>query len=196
MRSARQPFGFQRGLLRHPHARVRDEALHVIVGMRAPGAENAVIAALEDPDEKVRWRAANALPEFAPLSDESMEVLLGAIQAAGPENGQAAAGHHRRVAQLVRAIGAMNSYRDPGRIEQVLLEQARRISGHKRGFLQLFKKSQDPDQAALLQAFLATLATIGGPDSLAYLQKLAEAKDTLADAALKAADLIRHRLTA
>jgi len=62
--------------------------------------------------------------------------------------------------------------------------------------LQLFKKSQDPDQAALLQAFLATLATIGGPDSLAYLQKLAEAKDTLADAALKAADLIRHRLTA
>ena len=61
-----------RQFISHEHPRVRDEALHTFLTLKAPDAEQIVIDAIEDPDDKVQWRATAALSEFAPLSETSV----------------------------------------------------------------------------------------------------------------------------
>jgi len=183
-----------RKLLRHQHARVRDEALHLLVNLKPTGAEDEVIRALEDPDEKVRWRALNALPDFAPLSEESMNFLLAVIQAELPDDAEAATRQHRKATQLIRAIGAMKLFKKPIEVEETILEHARKIGSHKRGFLNRLKKTRDPEHKALIEASLTTLANIGGTLSLSFLQNLAGGKDSIADTARKAAAVLQQRL--
>ena len=88
-------------LLRHHNARARDEALNVMVKMGGVGVEGEVIRALEDSDEKVRWRALNALPSLAPLSEDSMSHLLGVIDKDIPEETEAATRQQRKATQFI-----------------------------------------------------------------------------------------------
>ena len=183
-----------RMLLQHKNARVRDEALNVTVSMRAPNVERQVIRALEDRDEKVRWRALNALPELAPLSEDSMNRLLEVIKTEVPEENEAATSQHRKATQFIRAIGAMKILKDPATVEEAILEQAQKISTAKKGLFKRLKKKQDPDQEAMLQASMTTLANIGSTVSISFLHKVANGKDLTAEAARKAAAVLEQRL--
>ena len=63
--------------------------------------EAGVLKALDDPDEKVRWRAATGLAELSPLSDETVEKLFSRLSAEPPEDNELAARHYRRVTQIL-----------------------------------------------------------------------------------------------
>ena len=182
-----------RHFISHEHPRVRDEALHTFLTLKAPDAEQIVIDALEDPDDKVQWRAATALSELAPLSETSVARIIQMIKTEIPEDEEAAAQHSRKICNIIRALGTVINIKNIQAIEESLLEIARMINGRKKGILRRLKKSSSPHDIAIFSAAIATLGKIGTTNSEAFLNKIAGAKTAQAEAARKAADNIRLR---
>lgn len=189
----RQAVDRVRGYATHAHPRVRDEALHTLLALKAGDAQQVVINALDDPDDKVMWRAANALVELAPLSDSSIARLIEMIKSVIPEEKQAAARHCLKVANIIRALGARVDLKNIQPIEEAVIECARMVSGQKKRIFQRLKKSSSPHQNFILPAIIATLGKIGSAPSEAFLKKLAGAKTSQAEAARKAIESIRLR---
>jgi HEAT repeat protein len=182
-----------RKLLRHEQPRVRDEALNVVISLKAADAEDVVLTALGDADDKVRWRAMNGLADLSPVSEGSIKKLLGLITVEAPEDNEEAVGHYRKTAQLIRALGGISDIPNGAEAEDTILEMAHRSSEQKKGLLKRIKKSSDPDQSAVLSAAITTLGNIGGPKSEAFLDKLAASKSPQSEPAQKAANNIRLR---
>jgi HEAT repeat protein len=172
---------------------VRDEALHTLLTLKAGDAEQLVISALDDPDDKVQWRATSALGELSPLSEASIAKLIEMIKTEIPEENQAAAKHSRKVSNIIRALGTMVNIKNIQAIEDVILDTAQMISGQKKGILQRLTKSSSPYQKSILLAAIATLGKIGTSRSEAFLAKLAGAKTSQAEDARKAAESIKLR---
>ncbi len=177
----------------HAHPRVRDEALNTLMTLSASDAEQIVINALDDPDDKVLWRATNALVELAPLSDPSVARLIEMIKYEIPEENQAAAKHSLKVSNIIRALGAKVEVKNIRLIEEAVIDCAQLISGQKKGILKRLKKSSSPHQNAILSAVIATLGKIGTDQSEAFLKKIASDKTPQADAARTALENIRVR---
>jgi hypothetical protein len=182
-----------RHFISHEHPRVRDEALHTFLTLKAPDAEQIVVDALEDPDDKVQWRAATALSELAPLSETSVARIIQMIKTEIPEDEEAAAQHSRKICNIIRALGTVANIKNIQAVEESLIEIARMINGRKKGILRRLKKTSSPHQTAILSAAIATLGKIGTANSEAFLNKIANAKTPQAEAARRAAESIRLR---
>jgi HEAT repeat protein len=182
-----------RNFVSYSHPRVRDEALHALLTLKAPDAEQIVIGALDDPDDKVLWRATSALGELSHLSEASIARLIEMIKAEIPEENQAAAKHSRKVSNIIRALGTMVNIKNVQAIEDVILDTAQMISGQKKGILQRLTKSSSHYQKSILLAAIATLGKIGTSRSEAFLAKLAGEKTSQAEDARKAAESIKLR---
>jgi HEAT repeat protein len=182
-----------RQFISHEHPRVRDEALHTFLTLKAPDAEQIVIDALEDPDDKVQWRATAALSDLAPLSETSVAKIIQMIKAEIPEEEEAAAQHSRKICNIIRTLGTVINIKNLQGVEESLIEIAQMINGRKKGFLKRLKKSSSPHHTAILSAAIATLGKIGTVNSEAFLKKLAGTKTAQAEAARKAIEGIRQR---
>ncbi len=182
-----------RNFVSHAHPRVRDEALRTLLTLKVPDAEQIVIDALDDSDDKVLWRATTALGELAPLSEASIAKLIEMIKTEFPEEEQAASKHSRKVSNIIRALGSMVNIKNIQAIEDAILDNAQLISGQKKGIFQRIKKSSSPYQKSILSATIATLGKIGTAKSEAFLKKLSGAKTSQADAARKAVESIQLR---
>lgn len=179
----------------HTHARVRDEALNTLVALKTADAERLAFKALDDADEKIRWRAVNALGELSPLSKESMNKLLSRIRSEPSEDKELAARHQRKLIQLLRVIGGMTRFNEPEAAEEAVLEAARRAAGQKKGLLQRMRKSAAAEDAAVLGAALIALGAIGSARSGEFLSELVQSRSPQADAAAKALSVLQARLT-
>jgi HEAT repeat protein len=177
----------------HAHPRVRDEALHTLLTLRASDAEQILINALDDPDDKVLWRATNALVELAPLSDPSIARLIEMIKSEIPEENQAAAKHSLKVSNIIRALGTKVDIKNIRLIEEAVIDCAQLISGQKKGIFKRLKKSSSPHQNSILSAVIFTLGKIGTVQSEAFLEKIAGDKTSQSDAARTALESIRLR---
>jgi len=182
-----------RNFISHAHPRVRDEALHTLLTLKAPDAEQIVIEALEDPDDKVQWRATSALVELAPLSEASVARIIQMIKTEIPEEDEAAAQHARKICNIIRTLGTVINIKNIQAVEESLLDIAQMINGQKKGILQRLKKSSSPHHTAILSATIATLGKIGTANSEAFLKKMTGAKTAQAEAARKAVESIRRR---
>jgi hypothetical protein len=182
-----------RQFISHEHPRVRDEALHTFLALKPPDAEQIVIDALEDPDDKVQWRATAALSELGPLSENSVAKIIQMIKTEIPEQEEAAAQHSRKVCNIIRTLGTAINIKNIQAVEESLIEIAQMINGRRKGLLKLLKKSTSAHQTAILSAAIATLGKIGTANSEAFLQKMASAKTAQAEAARKAIESIRQR---
>jgi hypothetical protein len=182
-----------RHFISHEHPRVRDEALHTFLALKPPDAEQIVIDALEDPDDKVQWRATAALSELAPLSETSLARIIEIIKTEIPQEEEAAAHHSRKVCNITRTLGTVINIKNIQAVEESLLEIARMINGQKKGILKRLKKSASPHHTAILSAAIATLGKIGTVNSEAFLKKMAGTKTAQAEAARKALESIRQR---
>ena len=185
-----------RKLVSHEHPRVREEALRVLISLKSFGAMDLAIAALEDDDEKVRWRAMSGLSELAPISENSIKSILRKITAAAPEDKQEADQHHRNKAQLIRALGAIPDIPDQTGVEETILGIVRGLSNHKKGLLKRLNKSCVEQQSIILAAAVNTLGNIGTTKSEPFLEKLAGSESPQAEFAQKAANNIRLRYIA
>lgn len=182
-----------RSFVSHAHPRVRDEALHTLIELKADDAEQLVINALADPDDKVQWRATNAVVELNRLSEASIARVIEMIQAEIPEENEAAVVHARRICNIIRSLCAVVTIDNVQAVEAALLNIARQINGQKKGLLQRLKRSDVTPQTTILSAAIATLGKIGTPQSTPFLQKLARSKTAQAEAAHKAALSIESR---
>jgi hypothetical protein len=182
-----------RSFVSHAHPRVRDEALHTLLALKAADAEQLVVNALADPDDKVQWRATTTLSELAPLSEASVARIIEMIQTEIPEDHEAAATHSRRVCNIIRSLGAVVTIKNIQSIESAILNIAQNIDGQKKRFLQRLKRSSSTPQTAILSTAVATLGKIGTPHSVAFLEKLASSKKAQAEAARKAMQSIQSR---
>ena len=179
--------------LHHEHPRVRVEALNVVISLKADDVEDVVITAMNDADDKVRWRATNGLAELSPVSEGSIKKLLGLITAEAPEDKEEAVTHYRKTAQLIRALGGINDIPNREEVEDIILELALQSSDQKKGFLKRIKKTTGPDLSTILSAAITTLGHIGGPKSEAFLEQLIASKSPQAEPAQKAANSIKLR---
>ncbi len=177
----------------HAHPRVRDEALNTLLTLSASDAEQIVVNALDDPDDKVLWRATSALVELAPLSGPSIARLIEMIKYEIPEEKQAAAKHSLKVSNIIRALGAKVNLKNIRLIEEAVIDCAQLISDQKKGIFKRLKKSASPHQDAILSAVITTLGKIGTAHSESFLEKLAGDKTSQADAARTALESIRAR---
>jgi HEAT repeat protein len=182
-----------RKLLHHEHPRVRDEALNVVISLKADDVEDVVISALGDADDKVRWRATNGLADLSPVSEGSIKKLLDLITVEAPEDKEEAVAHFRKTAQLIRALGGLKDIPNREAAEEIILEIAHQSSDQKKGFLKRIKKTTEPDLSIILSATITTLGHIGGPKSEAFLEELAASKSPQAEPAQKAANNIKLR---
>jgi HEAT repeat protein len=182
-----------RNLMGNSHPRLRDEALNTVLTMNADDAEQIVVDALNDPDDKVRWRATSALTELSPLKDDSVAKILAIIKIEPPEEKEEAVKHARKVSQLINCLGALKGFRNLAVVEDTILDTAQKASDQKKGFLQRLKKTGENDNAAILSAAIAALGKIGTPKSEGFLAKLAGSKTSQADPAQKAVENIKLR---
>jgi hypothetical protein len=164
-----------------------------MISLKAADAEDIVITALGDADDKVRWRAMNGLADLSPVSEGSIKKLLDLITIEAPEDKEDAVVHCRKTAQLIRALGGISDIPNQEEAEDAILEIARQSSEQKKGLLKRIKKSSGPDLSAVLSATITTLGNIGGPKSEAFLEELAGSKSPQADPAQKAANNIKLR---
>lgn len=189
-----QDFIYARKFLNHGDPRVRYEALNAFIAQKAEDAEQHAVAALDDADEKVRWRALNGLGELEVISEDSIRKLLAKICAAAPDDKAAADGHNRKTAQLIRALGGITHIPNHAEAEDAILDLARGLSNQKKGLLKRFKKAGSSDQTMVLSSALSTLGYIGTAKSESFLEGLAQSSSPLAEAAQKAANNIKLRV--
>ena len=182
-----------RRLVGHSHPRIRDEALNTLIALKATDAEQIVIAALNDPDDKVRWRATAALSELSPLSAPSIGKILALIKAESPEEKAEALKHARQVSQLIRSLGTLAGIQNLIQLEDSILDIGQNAAGQKKGLLQRFKKSNAADQSLILSAAIATLGKIGTPKSASFLDKMVASKTAQSEPARNALAEIRLR---
>jgi len=182
-----------RKLLSHSHPRVRDEALNTAIGLKAGDAEQLIIDALSDEDDKVRWRATTSLSDLASLSEASLAKLLDMIKAEPPEEKEAATKHAHKLAQLIRAIGARTGRPHQDQVEVTILEIAHRITKPEKGLLKRLKKSVNSEQDAILVAAIGALGNIGGSKSETFLLELIDSKSPQTETAQEAIDSIWAR---
>jgi len=179
--------------MHHEHPRVRDEALKLVIGFNSNSTEELVINALDDIDDKVRWRAMNGLKELTPISERSVKKVLDKVTANIPEDKEVAGKHYRKIAQYIQALGSINHLPHYAGVEETILDIAVDLSDQKKGLLKRFKKSSAKDQSIVLSAAVTALGNIGSAKSESFLEKLGSSKSPHAESAQKAANNIKLR---
>jgi HEAT repeat protein len=182
-----------RKFLSHSHPGVRDEALNTAISLKASDADQLIIAALSDEDDKVRWRATTSLSDLTSFSEASLLKLLDMIKTEPPEEKEAANKHAHKVGQLIRAIGAKPDLPHRDQVEGTILEIAQKIAKQEKGLLKRLKKSADSEQTGILVAAINALGNIGGSKSEAFLLELIDSKSPQTETARKAIDSIGAR---
>ena len=182
-----------RRLLKHNHARLREEALRAMIALQANDAEAQVISALQDTDDRVRHRALESLSSFSPLSAAGIDKLLDQIAASPPPGKEETVRHAWKVARLLRALATLNEPPDAGRIEAGILDFAKGQTGSTKKIFGIFKKTTDREEESLLPAALTVLGKFGGVKSLDFLDELARSTSPRAEEAKKVAARIRQR---
>jgi len=185
-----------RKLVLHDHPRVREEALSVLIAFQAMGAEEQIIAALNDSDDRVRRRAMSCLTRLSPLSERVIYYLLAKISVAVQPDKKKALRHYRTIAHLIKALGAAADIARQAEAENIILNLARKLSYRRKGMFRRLKSSIDSDQSDVLSAAVATLGKIGTAKSEAFLEKLAGSKSPQAEPAQAAANQIKLRYIA
>lgn len=182
-----------RKLVRDVHPRVREEALNVLMTLQVYGAEEMVIAALYDPDDKVRRRAMSCLTRLSPFSERIIKKLLIELSVKAPRETEKAAVHYRKIAQMIKALGTAPEIPNHSEAERIILPYVCKLSQHKKGLFRRIKESMLPEHSDVLTAAITVLGKIGSNKSESFLEKLADSKLPQAEHARLAANKIKLR---
>ena len=178
----------------HADPQVQEESLHTLISFNAEDLESIIIKALTNPDDKLRWRAVNALGKLSSLSQEAIAQILQIITSDPPDDDQQASAHCRKIAQLIQALGALDNFPALDRLEEAILKVVQKSVDSGKGLITRLKlQHPSTDQTTILTAAFATLGKIGSAKSNDHLVKLAKGKSPIAIEAQKAIKLIEAR---
>ena len=182
-----------RRLVYDAHPSVREAALNVLMSLQVAGAEEIVIAALYDPDDKVRRRAMSCLTRLSPLSERVIKKLLAKLSVTAPRERKKAVVHYRQIAQMIKALGTVTEIPNHAEAEQIILPLVCKLSQHKKGLFRRIKDSILPEHSDVLSAAITVLGKIGTNKSESFLEKLADSNLPQAEHARLAANKIKLR---
>ncbi len=178
----------------HPDPRVQEEALHTLISFKAGDLEPLIVKALNNSNDKLRWRATTALTSLRRLSKDTMVEVFRIITADAPEEEENAAIHERKTAQIIQALGAFKNFPAVKPLEEGVLQAAQKAVEPGKGFMQRLKmKTQKAEPSTILMAAIGTLGKIGSSKSSDFLMKLTKGKSSAAEEAQKALQLIESR---
>jgi len=183
-----------RSYLTHREPRLREEALHAVVRLEGAAAEPLVLAALNDPNVKVRRRAVASLGMIQPPSANTVKKLLEMLAAPPPKGKEEAKAYEQKTAMVARALGALAGLKDYEPIEQALIAAARERLAKKAGLLRRIRsKMEDEDEPWVAIAAAESLGRIGGHSSLMFLATIGDDQDELSKKAREAEEKLRTR---
>jgi HEAT repeat protein len=185
-----------RMLAGHDDPRVREEVLKVLIKLQAVGVEESVIAALSDPDDRVRRCAMSCLTRLSPISENVIKSLLLKISAGAPTQKKDAVRHYRKIVQLIKALESASATANLAEVESIILSLVRKLSYRNNWLYRRLKNSIEPAQADVLSTAITALGKIGTDKSESFLEKLAGSNFPQAEPAQAAANHIKLRYIA
>ena len=185
-----------RMLAGHDDPRVREEVLKVLIKLQAVGVEESVIAALSDPDDRVRRCAMSCLTRLSPISENVIKSLLLKISAGAPTQKKDAVRHYRKIVQLIKALESASATANLAEVESIILSLVRKLSYRNNLLFRRLKNSIEPAQADVLSTAITALGKIGTDKSESFLEKLAGSNFPQAEPAQAAANHIKLRYIA
>lgn len=178
-----EDFESVRSFLNHSDARLRDEALKLVVRLEPIGGEFLVINAITDEDAKVRWRASRALGELPLISDEAITEMLKDIASSVSEDKEEAKNQMQKKILLINAVSAIPNIHDAGKVEIVILETMKTVAGHGKGLMKMLKRVAGlEEEAGVLKAGIVLLGIVGSEASEGFLNKLSRSHSHLSKA--------------
>jgi len=178
----------------HADPRVQEELLHTLMSFDAQDLESFIIKALNESDDKLRWRAVTALGKLRRLSEGAIVNILQIITSDPPEDEEETAQHSRKIAQLIQALGTANNFPALDRLEDAIIKAAQKSADSGKGLITRLKLSNPKtDQTTILVAAFATLGKIGSAKSGEYMAKFTKGKSAIAVEAQKALTMIASR---
>jgi len=178
----------------HADAQVQDECLHTLISFDASDLESIIIKGLNNPDDKLRWRAVTSLGKLRTLSRDAVVQILQIIISDPPDDEQEAAAHSRKIAQLIQAVSGLNNFPAPDRLEDALLKVIQKSVNSGKGLITRLKlQNPKTDQTPILVAAFGGLGKIGSAKSNAFLAKFVKGKSAIALEAQKALKSIEDR---
>ena len=146
----------------HADAQVQDECLHTLISFDAEDLESIIIKGLNNPDDKLRWRAVTSLGKLRTLSRDAVVQILQIIISDPPDDEQESAAHSRKIAQLIQAVGGLNNFPAPDRLEDALLKVIQKSINSGKGLITRLKlQNPKTDQTPILVAAFAALGKVG-----------------------------------
>jgi HEAT repeat protein len=178
----------------HADSQVQEECLHTLVSFDTKDLEPIIIRGLNNPDDKLRWRAVTALGKLRSLSRDAAAQILQIITADPPEDEQESEAHSRKIAQLIQAVGALKNFPASDRLEEAILNVVQKSDYSGKGLITRLKlQNAKTDQTSMLLAAVAALGKVGTAKSNNCLAKFVKGKSALALEAQKALKSIEAR---
>lgn len=180
----------------HPLPMIREAVVEAIVGLRPHDAENQLIAAINDKDAKVRWRAVRSLDKLWPLSEAAMNNILWIITADPPENPADFNAHVSQIVNLITAINGMWNILSASRMEAEVIRAAEKYVKSRSGWKQLLLKDlgrKKSEASPVVKAAIPLLGRIGGRASIHFLKRLIRSNPVYAESAEEAISKITAR---
>jgi HEAT repeat protein len=191
---AKQDTDIVKKFVNHPNTRVQEELLHTLMSFSAPGLEPVIIRALNDFDDKLRWRAALALGSLPRISKGSRGDILNIITADPPDNDKQVSAYIRKTAHIIQTLGSVNNFPDSDQLEAAILQTAQKSSDSGKKLMARLKlNNPENDQTPILMAAFAALGKIGTAKSSQFIAQFTKGKSPLAAEAEKALKFIEAR---
>lgn len=182
-----EDFSCVRKFLGHSNPKMREEVLNLSVSLKPHDGESLVLEALNDEDPKVRWRAMRIFPEFAPISESTMNELLNMIMLPIPKNDEAADRHIKKTVHIISTINAMTFIPVSRKVETEILELLESFSGGKKSLWKKVKRAVGNDhETPLLKVAIPLLGKIGSNQSKLFLKKIIRSYPDLSEMIQKA----------
>lgn len=168
--------------VRHPNASIRSKALSVASKLSKKDAEDLMLNALKDQDEKVRTMALNLMEKELALSPESVDKIVLFVKEKVQKKNMTSseAGFvSGLIKMLVKARGAEKNEK----MENEVIGVASDIIKEKTGFLKFLKSDLDREQMEIVSACLMVLGKKGGAKSREFLKSLSRGSSEISKAA-------------
>jgi hypothetical protein len=180
--------------IEHQSPNIRIRALDTMVKLNKNDAENLVIQALNDEDEKVRGRAVTLIEREISLSEESVNKLCLYIKTKLLEKKDITIHEAKRLAGLLRAMGKVTNCVHKEPLEDEILGIVSDLLKGRTGLLKFIKADINEEQLEIIYAGITTLGKIGGSKSRAFLNTISRRNTMLSTVAHEAIEELDKKL--
>lgn len=174
--------------LKHSNPSIRTKALGAVVKLNKKEAENILIEALNDDEERVRSQAVTLMERELSLSGESVNKLLLFVKERLQKK-NITTGESGLIAGLLKAAGKATSH-NKEKMENEIIGITSDLLKERTGLLKFIKAEPGREQMEIISACLSTLGKTGGIKSRDYLKSLSRGNTSLSKAASEAMALL------